>query len=256
MSTAKNGEQAPIQLSEEPANAQKAELTVSRSTANEHEPVNDASKNTSIANAATSFQVAKALAKSRAQVDAIEPEVHSSPDKFVRAASDGNGTAAVALFKYLANGKTIPELHDTNQRLVSFEWLEMAANRGDVLAMFTYGTQASTYIRYATDLSSEQKTAIENKARGYIFSLISNGATEAFPWAASHYFNGELGRTDISMASALLTRFQELGGSEATVSDFRANVSRLLTKAQSDEAEVLLGVLRSNPRDSRLAARI
>ena len=192
----------------------------------------------------------------------LQPEVFSDLEKFLDGARRGDVAVSTAAFMAVANRapglKTLPSysIDDWGRlRRESFDWLEAAAGHGDFYAMWLYGGQAETLLSEREGLSVEQRASVERMARGYLFSLVSNGILEGFSRTAGYYLDGTLGKKDPIMALVVVWRYAELAGNDADTAGLQARALQVATSTEIAEAKWLLAVMKANPLASDIAAR-
>ena len=122
--------------------------------------------------------------------------------------------------------------------------------------MWLYGGQAETLLSEREGLSVEQRASVERMARGYLFSLVSNGILEGFSRTAGYYLDGTLGKKDPIMALVVVWRYAELAGNDADTAGLQARALQVATSTEIAEAKWLLAVMKANPLASDIAARI
>lgn len=193
----------------------------------------------------------------------LQPEVFSDLGRFIARARSGGLAVSAAAFMAVANRarglKTLPSysIDDWGRlRRESFDWLEAAAGHGDLYAMWLYGGQAETLLSEREGLSEEQRASVERKARGYLFSLVSNGILEAFSRTVGYYLDGTLGKKDPVMALVVLGRYAEIAGNDVDTAGLQARAVQVATSTEIAEAKRLLAVMKANPLASEIGARI
>lgn len=205
----------------------------------------------------------KRLSLQKMAAEQLQPQVFSDFGKFLDRARSGEPAVSAAAFMAVANRArgltTLPSYSADDWSLLrreSFDWLEAAAGHGDFYAMWLYGGQAETLLSDRNGLSVEQRASVERKARGYLFSLVSNGVLEAFSRTAGYYLDGTLGKKDAVMALVVLGRYAELVGNDADTAGLQARALQSATSTEIAEAKRLLAVMKADPLASEIGARI
>jgi len=205
----------------------------------------------------------KRFQEQKAAADRWLPQAFSEPQKILDRARKGESGISAAAFLAVAN--RAPSLWSTPShsaddwiptRIQSFDWLDKAARNGDFYAMWLYGGQAEVLFSQAPDLSDADRQAIASKARGHLFSLISNGVLEAFPTTAGYYLDGTLGKRDLVMALAVAELYVDMGGAPENIAMIRSDILRAATTSDIAESKKLLAILRQHPLAPAIGARI
>jgi hypothetical protein len=205
----------------------------------------------------------KRFSEQKAAADRWLPQAFSEPQKILDRAREGESGVSTAAFLAVAN--RAPNLWGTPShsaddwiptRIQSFDWLDKAARNGDFYAMWLYGGQAEVLISQAPDLSDADRQAIESKARGHLFSLMSNGVLEAFPTTAGYYLDGTLGKRDLVMALAVAELYVEIGGAAENMAMIQSRILQVATLDNVTESKRLLAMLKENAHAPAIGVRI